>query len=79
MQGFITDRTTIPGHHGDCYLVTGSIGPQFSPRLFAKKSDAILYGKQILRAGRDLWPAFNPVIEYRYQSDAAGLKLECDA
>lgn len=56
---------------GDCYIVTGSIGPHFAPRLFKRKTAATKYAREILMYGttHDVWPQFNPVIESRWAAD----------
>lgn len=56
---------------GDCYIVTGSIGPHFAPRLFKRKTDATKYAREILRHGKEhgVLPQFNPVIEPRWAAD----------
>ncbi|HCE9941418.1 hypothetical protein ACV35Z_29595 [Pseudomonas aeruginosa] len=54
---------------GDCFIVTGSIGPHFEPLLFRRKADAAAYARHIDRCGRLVHPRFAPVIETRWASD----------
>lgn len=67
IMGYVVDRTE--GAEGDCFIVTGSIGPHFEPLLFRRKADAAAYAKHIDRCGRFVHPRFTPVIETRWASD----------
>jgi hypothetical protein len=60
------------------YLVTGSIGPQFEPRLFTTKRVSEKYVAMINQYGRehDVWPKFEPCIEKRWPSDMQRMNLE---
>jgi hypothetical protein len=63
---------------GDCYIVTGSIGPHFEPQLFRTKKSAKRYVAEINTYGKahDIWPAFKPVIEPRWESDMIRMKVQ---
>lgn len=56
------------------YIVTGSIRPQFEPKVFTSKKLANKYKAQINRYGKqnDIFPVFKPVIEERNYSDMVG-------
>lgn len=71
----IEDRTNVGA--GDCVLVTGSIGPQFAPRLFAKKASAVTYAREILAHGKahKVLPAFAPCLELRHSSDMRNMQV----
>lgn len=66
----ITDRTDIGT--GDTFLVTGSIGPDFQPRLFWSKKAAMTYAKHINKTPNTT--PFQPVIERRHRSD---MDMDC--
>ena len=64
----ITERLNNGADYGaDCYIVTGSIGPQFEPVLFKKLSNARKYARKIIEHGKreKIAPQFNVVIEWR--------------
>lgn len=63
--------------HGDCYIVTGSIGPKYTPRLYAKRADAQQYCREILQDGKaeGVWPPYRPVIEPRDRQDMLRMPL----
>ncbi|AGR89052.1 hypothetical protein PAK_P30098 [Pseudomonas phage PAK_P3] len=67
----IIDRTQGHESPNHCYIVTGSIGPEFEPLLFTSKSLAVQYAKQIIKHGKahDVFPPFTPVIETRHKAD----------
>jgi hypothetical protein len=71
----IVDRTDVGS--GDCVLVTGSIGPQFEPKLFAAKDAAMAYAKEIMKYGKahKVWPEFSPCLENRWKSDMIRMKI----
>jgi len=54
-----------------CYIVTGSIGPEFEPLLFTTVKLAIKYASKIIKYGKahDVFPPFVPVIETRHKAD----------
>lgn len=68
----IEDRTSVGS--GDCYIVTGGIGPHYQPRLFRKLKDARRYAEMIDR--HDMIPEFTPVIERRFAYDVPSMKVE---
>lgn len=74
MKGMI-DRTNESG--GDCVLVTGSIGPQFEPKLFRDKPQAVAYAKAILAHGKAhaVYPAFSVVLERRHRTDMQRMQV----
>lgn len=69
------DRTDIG--EGDCYIVTGSIGPQFEPKLFRKKNAANAYAREVVAYGKlhNICPPFKPVIENRWRSDMFRMEI----
>ncbi len=71
----ILDRTNVD--NGDCVLVTGSIGPQFEPKLFASKESALVYANEIVKYGKKhkVWPMFEPCLENRWRSDMFRMEL----
>lgn len=72
----IEDRTTEGT--GDCFLVTGSIGPHFEPKLFKNKVRAENYAEEIVKWGRDnkVLPIFKPCIECRWRDDMMRMGIE---
>ena len=75
MQSQINDRSTMPEATGDSYIVTGSIGPEFEPKLFKSHKGAMAYAVEICRAGRQVFPPYIPVIETRWASDMHRMTL----
>lgn len=67
MKGKVIERVH---HDGDCYIVTGSIGPDFGPRLFREYRNAVKYAKEI--ADTPQFPPFTAVIEDRNERDMLG-------
>ncbi|CCM43691.1 hypothetical protein BN405_2-10_Ab1_orf_147 [Pseudomonas phage vB_PaeM_C2-10_Ab1] len=67
----IVDRTAGNESPNHCYIVTGSIGPEFEPLLFTTKKLALQYAKQVAGYGKanDVFPPFTPVIETRHKED----------
>lgn len=59
-------------HAGDCYIVTGSIGPQFPVKLFRTHKSAMRYARTIDKASADIFPPFRPVVEARTYRDMLG-------
>ena len=54
-----------------CYLVTGSIKPDFEPLVFTNRKAASKYNSYIKRYSKDndVWPEYKPVIEQRCTVD----------
>jgi hypothetical protein len=68
----IIDRTNVRREGEDYFLVTGSIGPDFQPKIFSSRVKAMHYARAIDRY--ETFPAFKPVIECR--SELCGLELD---
>lgn len=66
--GELIDRSA---GNGDCFIVTGSIGPSFQPRIFRSKKKARAFAREILAHGKahNTWPPYKVVIEDRFESD----------
>ena len=67
----IVDRTDGSGVDSPFYIVTGSIGPYFSPKQYDTYKAAQEYAKEICAFGvsNDIWPGFSPYIEPRSSLD----------
>ncbi|WFP46046.1 hypothetical protein VIPPAEUMC01_00112 [Pseudomonas phage vB_VIPPAEUMC01] len=67
----IVDRTAGNESPNHCYIVTGSIGPEFEPTLFTTHALAKKYAEQIVKYGKanNVFPPFTPVIETRHKAD----------
>ncbi len=66
----IQDRTDGTGTDAEFYIVTGSIGPHFTPRTYDTYTKAWQEARKICLYGKrnDVWPAFAPCIEGRNEA-----------
>ena len=69
-RNIIVDRTAGSGVDSPFYIVTGSIGPYFTPKRYDTYKAAQDYAREICAFGasNNIWPGFKPYIEPRTSS-----------